>query len=144
MTEKPEDYAPPKHRAAIAESLRAVGDAADEAMRAQNELPPETRNVSDYAALGNQAIQRYFDAAAKHMESAGDEILKQAQAARDDLYMQAEDVRHTARALTAAVEAAASRTKQAALGVTDLRKAYADDVNRERKEAEAARVRAAS
>jgi hypothetical protein len=145
MTDKPEDYAQPKHRATQAEALRAVEAAADEAMKQRNEnaLPSENRNVSDYAALGSQAITRYFEAAAVHMEQAAAEIMKEAEHARDELMMQAEDVRHTAKALTAAVEAAASRTKRAAIGATDLRKAFADDVARERAEHEAARQRAA-
>jgi len=135
--DKPENYAQPKPRAAQ-DALRAV-----EAAVSENALPSENRTVSDYAALGSQAITKYFEAAAVHMEQAAAEIMKEAEHARDELMMQADDVRHSARALTAAVEAAAGRTKRAALGATDIRKAFADDVARERAELEAARQRAA-
>ena len=144
MTDKPEDYAPPKVRTAQAEALRAVEAAVNDVKEAAAAptLPSESRNVSDYAALGSQAITKYFEAAAVHMEQAAAEIMKEAEHARDELLMQAEDVRHTAKALTTAVESAASRTKRAALGATDIRKAFADDVARERAEHEAARQRA--
>jgi len=146
MTDRPENYAPPKHRAAMADALRKVESEAERAVAEAVRQPhtePEPEKVESYASLGSQAIQRYFDAAAKHMEQAGDEMLKEAQAARDDLYSQAEDVRHTARMLTAAVDSAALRTKTAALGITDIRAAFRDSVNKERADAEATKQRMA-
>lgn len=140
MTDKPDNYAPPKARVAMAESLRAVEAAVSEA---KQQAEPDGK-VADYAALGAQAITRYFEAAAVHMEQAAAEIMKQAEHTRNELLSQAEDVRHTAKLLTASVEAAAERTRRAAVGATDIRQAFADDVARERKDLEEARQRAAS
>jgi hypothetical protein len=54
----------------------------------------------------------------------------------------AEDIRHVARIQAAAVERAMNRNRDAAQGVTALRKLFHEDISKERAEHEAAKQRA--
>lgn len=143
MAEKPEDYAPPKVREQAAEKhretemLRAVSSAVSEAEQAQTEA-----KVQDFAALGAQAILKYAEASAVTVEQTGDEVMNDAQRLRDECFHLAEDIRHVARIQAQAVQRAMDRNREAAQGVTALRKAFHEDINRERSELEATKVRA--
>ena len=136
--DKPEDYAQPKHRAAT-EALRAVERAVDEARTIEQS---STEKVTDYALLGAQAILKYADASAMQIEQVGNEVLAEGERIRDECRTLAEDIRHAGRLQAAAVERAMSRNKTAAIGVTDLRRAFHDDVAKERSELEAVKQRA--
>jgi len=140
--ERPEDYAPPKHREQQqqeTEMLRAVNNAVSEVQAAQ----PENK-VQDFAVLGAQAILKYAEASAMSCEQTGDEVLNDGQRLRDECYHLAEDIRHVARIQAQAVQRAMDRNREAAQGVTGLRKAFHEDINRERAEIEATKTRAAS
>jgi hypothetical protein len=139
--EKPEDYAPPKHRQQQVEKqtetemLRAVNNAVSDVAEAR---------VQDFAELGAQAILKYAEASAISCEQTGDEVLKDGQRLRDECYHLAEDIRHVARIQAQAVQRAMDRNREAAQGVTGLRKAFHEDISRERTEIEATKTRAAS
>jgi polyhydroxyalkanoate synthesis regulator phasin len=135
MAERPEDYIPPKHRAVQAEALKAV----EEAVTLDQAVDPK---VTDYATLGSQAILKYAEAACRHIEQVGDEMYEEGKRNKDECYQLAEDMRFAARQQAAAVEAATSRAKQAALSIGDVRKAYRDSMAKERAEAEALKQRA--
>jgi hypothetical protein len=148
-SDNPQDYVPPKHRAAQAETLRAVANEAQGAVDAINatadavraETPTEGK-VTDYALLGAQAILKYAEASARHCEEVGDAVLEDGQHARDECYHLAEDIRHVARIQAAAVERAMTRNKIAAQGVNELRKRFHDDIAKEQSELEARKTRA--
>lgn len=158
MTEKVEDFAPPKYRQAHPQReglppapeppkqrlnqeqedqlVRTVESAITEAKQIQND------KVQDFAQLGAQAILKYAEASARRIEEAGDEIIAEAEAAKTECYQLAEDIRHAARVQAAAVERAMGRNKEAAHGATALRKAFHDSVSKERAELEATKQRA--
>jgi hypothetical protein len=81
MTERPEDYAPPKQRQVAAEALKAVDAALNDVKEAAQIKAdePEPSNVQDYAITGSQAISRYFEAAAVHIEQTAAAIMKEAE-----------------------------------------------------------------
>jgi len=144
----PQDYVPPKHRERQAEQLRAVSEDAQRAVDAalvQAGAPPapaETAKVQDFAALGAQAILKYAEAAAMTCIQTADEVEADAQRLADECRNLADDIRHVAKVQAAAVERAMLRNKDAAQGVTALRKLFHEDITKERAEIEAAKQRA--
>jgi hypothetical protein len=154
MTDRPEDYAQPKHRQANppapaeqprqrineeheAELVRKVEGALSEVKQAENK-------VQDFGALGAQAILKYAEASAMTCEQTGTEVMADAQRLRDECMQLAEDIRHVARLQAQAVQRAMDRNKEAAQGITALRKAFHDDISKERAEVEASKQRASS
>jgi len=143
MTERPEDYAQPKHRQAHpqpapnppqeAELVSAVEGALSEVKQSK---------VQDFAALGATAILKYAEASAVTCEQTGDEVMNDAQRLRDECMQLAEDIRHVARIQAQAVQRAMDRNREAAQGVTALRKAFHEDITKERSELDAAKQRA--
>jgi hypothetical protein len=152
MTEKLEDFVPPKHRAAQAEQKltreqeieleRAVGGALAEVKK--TEQASEQNKVQDFAELGAQAILKYAEASAIAIEQTGDEVLKDAEKVRDACFGLAEDIRHVARVQAQAVQRAMERGREVGMGTTALRKAFHADISKEREEAEAQKARASS
>ena len=144
ITEKPEDYAPPKVRAERQQEEQHVQAVEDALLKVKQLDPPPENKVQDFAALGAQAILKYAEASAMSCEQTGDEVLNDGQRLRDECYHLAEDIRHVARIQAQAVQRAMDRNREAAQGVTGLRKAFHEDISRERAETEATKTRAAS
>jgi hypothetical protein len=143
MTERPEDYAPPKVRAEKAqetEMLRAVNNAVSEV---EQVAQPENK-VQDFAVLGAQAILKYAEASAMTCEQTGTEVMADAQRLREECVQLAEDIRHVARIQAQAVQRAMDRNREAAQGITALRKAFHADISKEQTEIEARKTRATS
>jgi hypothetical protein len=144
-----QDYVPPKHRAAQTEALKHVATEAEIATNAVNAVTESIREqppnkVTDYATLGAAAILKYAEASAMTVEQVGDEVMSDAEQLRNECRNLAEDIRHVARVQAAAVERAMSRNKIAAQGITELRKQFHADIDKERTELEAAKQRAAT
>jgi hypothetical protein len=137
-TERPEDYAQPKHREQRMneeELVRKVEGALSEVKQVENK-------VQDFALLGAQAILKYAEASAMTCEQTGTEVMDDAQRLRDECMQLAEDIRNVARIQAQAVQRAMDRNKEAAKGVTALRKIFHEDIAKERAELEATKQRA--
>jgi hypothetical protein len=146
MTEKPEDYAPQKYRPQREGQQPALDEA--ELVRkvegALSEVKQIESKVQDFAQLGASAILKYAEASAMTCEQTGAEVMADAQRLRDECMQLAEDIRHVARIQAQAVQRAMDRNKEAAQGVTALRKAFHEDITKERNEVEATKQRATS
>jgi hypothetical protein len=123
--------------AAVEAAVRNVTTLAEEPQQSSKE-------PADFGKLGGDAVLKYSEAAAVHIEQVGREILEDAQRKFSDCQRLADDIRGAAEAHAIAINAHTARSRMAATGMTDIRDTFRADQVREHEEAERKRLAATS